>query len=149
MTSTASPKKSADLLSEIIDHGPISAQQLRVIGLCMFFNMLDGFDITAMAVVAGAVSSELHLTADRLGRLDSGYDSPMKLTVDTRGRQLGEHRFEDADGYVMPPAPNTSSRRIPLGDFPTGPDVGTRLPEVVAVQALRQRPRQGPLASLR
>ena len=67
MTSTASPKKSADLLSEIIDHGPISAQQLRVIGLCMFFNMLDGFDITAMAVVAGAVSSELHLTADRLG----------------------------------------------------------------------------------
>ncbi len=29
--------------------------------------MLDGFDITAMAVVAGAVSTELQLTPDRLG----------------------------------------------------------------------------------
>jgi benzoate transport len=29
--------------------------------------MLDGFDITAMAIVAGAVSSELQLTPDRLG----------------------------------------------------------------------------------
>ena len=40
---------------------------MLVVGLCMFFNILDGFDITAMAVVAGAVSSELQLTPDRLG----------------------------------------------------------------------------------
>jgi len=33
----------------------------------MFFNMLDGFDITAMAVVAGSVASDLGLTPDRLG----------------------------------------------------------------------------------
>lgn len=33
----------------------------------MFFNMLDGFDITAMAVVASDVSSDLQLTDDRLG----------------------------------------------------------------------------------
>jgi AAHS family 4-hydroxybenzoate transporter-like MFS transporter len=62
------PAQSAtSLVAEVIDNGKVSAQQVLVIGLCMFFNMLDGFDITAMAIVAGAVSSELGLTADRLG----------------------------------------------------------------------------------
>lgn len=55
------------LVADIIDNGEVSGQQVLVIALCMFFNMLDGFDITAMAVVASAVSSELALTADRLG----------------------------------------------------------------------------------
>lgn len=60
---TASDK----LVADIIDNGEVSGQQLLVVGLCMFFNMLDGFDITAMAVVASAVSGELALTADKLG----------------------------------------------------------------------------------
>lgn len=50
-----------------IDVGGFSRQQLLVVGLCMFFNMLDGFDISAMSVVAGPVASELGLTPDRLG----------------------------------------------------------------------------------
>ena len=58
---------SRSLSHEVIDKGSVSAQQMLVVGLCMFFNMLDGFDITAMAVVAGSVSAELELTADRLG----------------------------------------------------------------------------------
>lgn len=58
---------SRSLSHEVIDKGGVSAQQMLVVGLCMFFNMLDGFDITAMAVVAGSVSAELGLTADRLG----------------------------------------------------------------------------------
>lgn len=66
-SSPATPSSSAGLVAEVIDNGQVSAQQLLVVGLCMFFNMLDGFDITAMAVVAGAVSSELNLSADRLG----------------------------------------------------------------------------------
>jgi len=58
---------SATLVADVIDNGKVSAQQLLVVGLCMFFNMLDGFDITAMAIVAGQVSSELALSPDRLG----------------------------------------------------------------------------------
>jgi len=58
---------SRSLSHEVIDKGGVSAQQMLVVGLCMFFNMLDGFDITAMAVVAGSVSAELGLAADRLG----------------------------------------------------------------------------------
>lgn len=65
MTITAGT--SADLAHEVIDRGGVTAQQLLVVGLCLFFNMLDGFDITAMAVVASAVSADLQLAPDKLG----------------------------------------------------------------------------------
>ena len=55
------------LLADVIDRGPIRAQQLLVVGLCVFFNMLDGFDITAMAIVNSAVGNELSLSADLMG----------------------------------------------------------------------------------
>lgn len=55
------------LVSRIIDNGQVSFQQVLVIALCLMFNMLDGFDITAMAVVAKTVGQELSLSADRLG----------------------------------------------------------------------------------
>lgn len=67
MANTTAGRDSATLVADVIDNGEVSAQQLLVVGLCMFFNMLDGFDITAMAVVAVAVSSELQLTPDKLG----------------------------------------------------------------------------------
>lgn len=58
---------SHEVVADVIDNGNVSGPQLLVVGLCMFFNMLDGFDITAMAVVAGSVAGDLGLTADRLG----------------------------------------------------------------------------------
>ncbi|MDZ7644405.1 MAG: MFS transporter [Woeseiaceae bacterium] len=60
-------QSSAELVAEVIDNGKVSGPQLLVVGLCMMFNMVDGFDITAMAVVAGSVSSELQLPPERLG----------------------------------------------------------------------------------
>ncbi len=71
MTDSNTTKSSASLVSEVIDNGQVSGQQFLVVGMCMFLNMLDGFDITAMAVVAGAVSQELQLTPDRLGLIFS------------------------------------------------------------------------------
>ena len=58
---------SDNLVANIIDNGRVSGQQVLVVGLCMLFNMLDGFDITAMAVVASSVAGELQLTPDKLG----------------------------------------------------------------------------------
>jgi AAHS family 4-hydroxybenzoate transporter-like MFS transporter len=55
------------IVTDVIDNGEVSSQQFLVVGLCLFLNMLDGFDITAMAVVATAVSAELILTPERLG----------------------------------------------------------------------------------
>ena len=63
----ASPASGAAFVAEVIDNGKVSHQQLLVVALCLFFNMLDGFDITAMAIVASPVASELQLTPDRLG----------------------------------------------------------------------------------
>ncbi len=45
----------------------ITPFQIFIVSLCFLFNTLDGFDITAMAVVAGDVSSELSLSPDNLG----------------------------------------------------------------------------------
>lgn len=55
----------------IIDRGSITAQQLTVIALCLLCNMLDGFDITAMAVAVNAIGGEMSLKEDRLGLLFS------------------------------------------------------------------------------
>jgi benzoate transport len=71
MADSAAPALSSKIVADVIDNGQVSGQQLLVIGLCMFFNMLDGFDITAMAVVATSVSNELELAADRLGLIFS------------------------------------------------------------------------------
>ncbi|MDT8320848.1 MAG: MFS transporter [Xanthomonadales bacterium] len=67
MSQAATPVDSHTLVAEVIDDGQVSRQQVLVIGLCMILNMFDGFDITAMAVVAGAVSAELALRPDELG----------------------------------------------------------------------------------
>jgi benzoate transport len=71
MSDATAPMSSANVVAEVIDDGQVSGQQLLVVGLCMFFNMLDGFDITAMAVVATAVSTELQLAADKVGLIFS------------------------------------------------------------------------------
>ena len=71
MSDSTAPALVANVVADVIDNGQVSGQQIIVIGLCMFFNMLDGFDITAMAIVASAVSTELQLTADRLGLIFS------------------------------------------------------------------------------
>lgn len=67
MSANLDSMSSSSIVAEVIDKGSVSAQQLLVVGLCLFLNMLDGFDITAMAIVATAVATELDLTPDLLG----------------------------------------------------------------------------------
>ena len=71
MSDNAAPASTDRLVREVIDDGTASGQQFLVVGLCMLFNMIDGFDITAMAIVASAVGSELQLSPDRLGLIFS------------------------------------------------------------------------------
>ena len=67
MTTDATPVSGDSFVARTIDQGRFGPQQLLIVGLCLFFNMLDGFDITAMAVVASDVAAELELTPERLG----------------------------------------------------------------------------------
>ncbi len=71
MAATAATTSRPDSLHRVIDDGPVSGQQLLVVALCLSLNMLDGFDITAMSVVAGSVAGELGLAADQLGLIFS------------------------------------------------------------------------------
>lgn len=54
-------------ITEVIDGGRVSAQQIIIVVLCLIFNMVDGFDITAMAVTVHQIGEEMQLGADRLG----------------------------------------------------------------------------------
>ena len=72
MIAMNSPAPSSEsIVADVIDNGEVSAQQLLVVGLCLIFNMLDGFDLTMMALVAGDVAAELGLSDDRLGWIHS------------------------------------------------------------------------------
>jgi len=42
-----------------------------------------------------------------------------------------DHEFYDEFGFYSPMPVSRAARREPDAGFPTGPDVGTRLPEVV------------------
>ncbi len=71
MSDSAVPALAENVVADVIDNGKVSSQQFLVVGLCLIFNMVDGFDITAMAVVAGTVSHDLHLTDEMLGLIFS------------------------------------------------------------------------------
>lgn len=40
--------------------------------------------------------------------------------------------WRDQDGFLGPIKPGTGPRRDPAGEFPSGPPVGSRLPDMVA-----------------
>ena len=57
--------------AQFFDQQRFGLQQFIVIVLCMLINMLDGFDITAMAVVANDVSTEMAIPDHQLGLIFS------------------------------------------------------------------------------
>jgi len=54
-------------LARYVDERPLSAFQIRVIGLCALVVGLDGFDAQALGFVAPALSKDLHLAPGALG----------------------------------------------------------------------------------
>ena len=58
-------------VAKIIDQGPISLLQWRVIGLCFVVAGIDGFDTQAIAYVGKAVSTEIGVGAAKMGMLYS------------------------------------------------------------------------------
>lgn len=55
------------------------------------------------------------------------------------GEQLAAEKagqfWRDQDGFLSPIRPGEGPRRNPEGQFPTGPAVGTELPEIVALDS--------------
>ncbi|MFT5134624.1 MAG: AAHS family 4-hydroxybenzoate transporter-like MFS transporter [Gammaproteobacteria bacterium] len=52
---------------ESIDQSPISRQQIIVIGVCFFLNMIDGMDILAISFAAPVIAADWNITPQTLG----------------------------------------------------------------------------------
>ena len=50
--------------------------------------------------------------------------------LETRSAKV-ENGWRDHDGFVGPREPGTGPRSDPKGEFPTGPNVGGRIPNIV------------------
>lgn len=67
MAANISPQADHNFVSQLIDRGKVSRTQVSVVFLCLIFSMLDGFDITAMAVTADVIGKDMQLAEDKLG----------------------------------------------------------------------------------
>jgi AAHS family 4-hydroxybenzoate transporter-like MFS transporter len=59
-------RSTTETVSDLIDQ-KVSARQIIIVELCLIFNMVDGFDITAMAVTTHQIGEEMQLGAYTLG----------------------------------------------------------------------------------
>ncbi len=66
-------------INDLIDHGKFSFRQILIVLLCLVFNMVDGFDITAMAVTAHQIGEDMQLSEDKLGLVFSFSHAGMML----------------------------------------------------------------------
>ena len=57
--------------------------------------------------------------------------STADLEMETQSEQT-EHGFRDKDGFIGPYEPGNGPRSDPRGEFPTGPDVGQAMPNVLS-----------------
>lgn len=62
---------SLQLVRQHIENSPLRACQVLVITLCVAVNMLDGFDILALALISPTLSRQWHLAPQTLGMLFS------------------------------------------------------------------------------
>ena len=53
----------------------------------------------------------------------------MKLKADPQAEQT-EQGWKDTDGFISPFRPGTGPRSNPQGEFPTGPELGSPMPNV-------------------
>ncbi len=70
MTTASVASTGQSILTDAIDQGRLSFAQVLIVGICILLNVLDGFDITTMAVSKKAIAGDLGLSASQLGYLD-------------------------------------------------------------------------------
>ena len=54
------------------------------------------------------------------------------MKLQTEGQKTGRNTWLDHLGFEGPLQPGTHARSDPAGEFPTGPAVGEKLPDIVA-----------------
>jgi len=67
----SSENTAAGYTNNILENTSIKPQQIILVAMCVLLNMIDGFDITAMAIAVGLIGEELSLYESTLGVLFS------------------------------------------------------------------------------
>lgn len=57
----------SDAVAAVVDHMPIGAVQYRALAICMIVAVLDGFDLTTMALAAPVIAEEWDVAAEKFG----------------------------------------------------------------------------------
>lgn len=71
MAASGNDTAMSSVLDDILDRGPITTTQILIIAIALILNMLDGFDVTAMAFTAHSIGEELQIAPNHLGILFS------------------------------------------------------------------------------
>lgn len=132
----------------------LSSLQLRVIALCILINMLDGFDIMAMAYSAPALAKLWSIPSDRLGVLFSAGLAGMvvgSMVIGTLADRLGRRPMILACLAIAALGMFASSQTgaiFPLGiaRFVTGIAIGGMLPCINTMVAEYASPRSRSMA---
>ncbi|NHN36381.1 MFS transporter [Pseudomaricurvus alcaniphilus] len=67
MAGATTETEDINIIREVIDHGPVVPTQILVVVIALLLNMLDGFDVTAMAFTAHSIGEQLGISPDQLG----------------------------------------------------------------------------------
>ena len=76
---TISDNAEISFIRDAIDRSAVSSTQILVIGISLVLNMLDGFDITAMAFTAHSIGEQMKIAPDQLGIVFSAALAGMML----------------------------------------------------------------------
>ena len=117
MSEAAAPALSTDIVAEVIDNGQISSQQILVVGLCMFFNMLEAEKLNdkrihLFSIVKVCFKRMLELEDDQIGyashltRRDRNNQFNVNSEADVYAGELyGQYRYKHLfhlSGFFLP-----------------------------------------------
>ena len=79
MTASDSNSTALSFPDDLIDHGRVTLAQMLVIAIALILNMLDGFDVAAMAFTAHSVGEALNISPREIGLLFSATVAGMTI----------------------------------------------------------------------
>ncbi len=143
------PETSARILNELSER-PMHPVQIGTVAMCLLINLIDGFDVLAMAFAASSIGAEWQLSPTELGLLFSSGLAGMTISslflapvADYSGRRTAILIFLVVISFAMAASALAGSvAELAIWRFVTGVGVGGLLPAIntmVAEFASRRR----------
>lgn len=140
--SQGKPATAADIQRELAER-PMHGVQIGTVTLCLLINLIDGFDVLAMAFAASSIGAEWHLSPTELGLLFSSGLAGMTISsillapvADYSGRRTAILMFLVVISIAMAASAMADSViELATWRFVTGLGVGGLLPAINTMAA--------------